>query len=213
MVTQMAGRSDSEGEQTNSTIPAPTGKRVSDTDFLKETAQWFSKAGAPLTEALPQLYDDLRQMAAGYLRQERPGHTLQPTALVHEAYLRLREQRNVDWGNRSQFLAIAARMMRRILVDHALARRTAKRGGGSARVSLDEALQVFEEQEISTLVLHDALQDLEALDPRQAQVVEMRFFGGLTVPEIGEVLSISPATVKREWNIAKHWLGRKMAAA
>lgn len=188
------------------------GTRSSDTDFLKETAQWFAAGDARLTQNLPQLYDELRRIAAGYLRQERPGHTLQPTALVHEAYLRLREQRNVDWGNRSQFLAIAARMMRRILVDHALARRTAKRGGGSTPASLDEALQVFEEQEISTLELHDALQDLEALDPRQAQVVEMRFFGGLTVPEIGEVLSISPATVKREWNIAKHWLGRKMTA-
>ena len=209
----MVAYSDAEGGQANPEKPIPTGQRLSDSDFLKETAQWFSEAGAPLTEALPQLYDELRQMAGGYLRQERSGHTLQPTALVHEAYLRLREQRNVDWGNRAQFLAIAARMMRRILVDHAMARRTAKRGGGSARVSLDEALQVFEEQEISTLELHDALQDLEALDPRQAQVVEMRFFGGLTVPEIGEVLSISPATVKREWNIAKHWLGRKMAAA
>ncbi len=186
---------------------------TSDTDFLKETAQWFASGDARLTQALPQLYDELRGIAGSYLRQERRDHTLQPTALVHEAYLRLRGQRNVDWGNRSQFLAIAARMMRRILVDHALARRTAKRGGGSAKVSLDEALQVFEEQEISTLELHEALQDLEALDPRQAQVVEMRFFGGLTVPEIGEVLSISPATVKREWNIAKHWLGRKMTAA
>lgn len=204
----MVGRSDSAGEGANS---VPSKKRSSDTDFLKETVQWLSGTGAPLTEALPQLYDELRQMAAGYLRQERSGHTLQPTALVHEAYLRLREQRNVDWGNRSQFLAIAARMMRRILVDHAMARRTAKRGGGSARVSLDEALQVFEEQEISTLALHDALQDLEALDPRQAQVVEMRFFGGLTVPEIGEVLSISSATVKREWNVAKHWLEREMS--
>ena len=193
----------------------PSGTRRGDADFLKETAQWFAQGGgdARLTEALPQLYDELRAIAGGCLREERPGHTLQPTALVHEAYLRLREQRNVDWGNRPQFLAIAARMMRRILVDYAVARRTAKRGGGSMKVSLDDALQVFEEQEISTLALHDALQDLEALDPRQAQVVEMRFFGGLTVPEIGEVLSISPATVKREWNIAKHWLGRKMAAA
>lgn len=204
----MGGDNEGAGEELQS-----SGTGSSDTDFLKETARWLAPGDARLTEALPQLYDDLRQMAGSYLRQERPGHTLQPTALVHEAYLRLREQRNVDWGNRSQFLAIAARMMRRILVDHALARSTAKRGGGSPRVSLDEALQVFEEQEISTLALHDALQDLEALDPRQAQVVEMRFFGGLTVPEIGEVLSISPATVKREWNIAKHWLGRKMTAA
>lgn len=187
-------------------------KRVSDTDFLKETAQWLAKTGAPLTEALPQLYDELRWIAGSYLRRERPGHTLQPTALVHEAYLRLREQRNVDWGNRSQFLAIAARMMRRILVDHAMARRTAKRGGGSVKVSLDAALQIFEEQEVSTLALHDALQELEVLDPRQAQVVEMRFFGGMTVPEIGEVLSISPATVKREWNVAKLWLEREMTA-
>jgi RNA polymerase sigma factor (TIGR02999 family) len=199
--------------QTNPEKPNQTGQKLSDTDFLKETAQWFAQGDARLTENLPLLYDELRAIAGGCLREERPGHTLQPTALVHEAYLRLREQRNVDWGNRSQFLAIAARMMRRILVDHALARKTAKRGGGSTKLSLDDALHVFEEQEISTLALHEALQDLEALDPRQAQVVEMRFFGGLTVPEIGEVLSISPATVKREWNIAKHWLGRKMTAA
>ncbi|HVF70599.1 MAG TPA: sigma-70 family RNA polymerase sigma factor [Chthoniobacterales bacterium] len=193
----------------------PRGIHHPDSDFLKETAQWFAKGGGDvaLTEALPQLYDELRAIAGGCLREERRDHTLQPTALVHEAYLRLREQRNVNWDNRPQFLAIAARMMRRILVDYALARKTAKRGGGSVKVSLDDALQVFAEQDVSTLALHDALQDLEALDPRQAQVVEMRFFGGLTVPEIGEVLSVSPATVKREWNIAKHWLGRKMAAA
>lgn len=211
MVRQMVCESDAAGEE-ELKPPGPTEKRVSDTDFLKETAQWALETGASLTEALPQLYDELREMAGGYLRQERSGHTLQPTALVHEAYLRLREQRNVDWGNRSQFLAIAARMMRRILVDHAVARRTAKRGGGSMKVSLDDALQIFEEQEVSTLALHDALQDLEVLDSRQAQVVEMRFFGGLTVPEIGEVLSISPATVKREWNVAKLWLEREMTA-
>lgn len=183
----------------------------SDREFLEQTARWLGEEGSTLADALPRVYDELRELAGSYLRRERSDHTLQPTALVHEAYLRLREQRNVDWGNRAQFLGIAARMMRRILVDHATARRTAKRGGENTRVSLDEALQIFDQQEVSTLALHNALQDLEALDPRQAQVVEMRFFGGMTVPEIGEVLAISPATVKREWSVAKLWLEREMS--
>ena len=183
----------------------------SDRQFLEQTARWLGEEGSGLADALPRVYDELRELAGSYLRRERSDHTLQPTALVHEAYLRLREQRNVDWGNRAQFLGIAARMMRRILVDHATARRTAKRGGENTRVSLDEALQIFDQQEVSTLALHTALQDLEALDPRQAQVVEMRFFGGMTVPEIGEVLAISPATVKREWSVAKLWLEREMS--
>lgn len=181
--------------------------------FLDETARWLDAQQADLAAALPDVYAELRRLAGGYLRGERPNHTLQPTALVHEAYLRLREQRNVDWSNRAQFLGIGARMMRRILLDHAIAHHAAKRGGSAARVGLDAALEVCERQEIPAERLNDALQQLEVLDPRQAQVVELRFFGGLTVPEIGELLSISPATVKREWSVAKLWLERELRGA
>ncbi len=186
--------------------------RISDEDFFKKTALLLTDNSEALSAALPQLYADLRRVAGSFLRDERADHTLQPTALVHEAYLRLREQRNVDWANRAQFLGIAARMMRRILLDHALAQRTAKRGGDAPHVQLDAALDVCQRQDISALRLNDALERLENLDPQQAQVVELRFFGGLTVPEIGELLSISPATVKREWSVAKLWLERELRA-
>jgi RNA polymerase sigma factor (TIGR02999 family) len=183
----------------------------SEKEFLDETARWLGDRERELASNLPQVYNELREVAGIYLRRERPGHTLQPTALVHEAYLRLRDQRNVDWTNRAQFLGVAARMMRRILVDHAMARRAAKRGGDAPRVSLDAALEIFQEQDLSTLAVHQALQGLEALDSRQAQIVEMRFFGGLTVDEISEVLDVSPITVKREWALAKLWLEREMS--
>lgn len=188
-------------------------QRESEREILEETAQWLGGDSAALTRALPELYAELRRLAGGYLRNERSSHTLQPTALVHEAYLRLREQRNVDWGNRTQFLGVAAKMMRRILLDHATADRAAKRGGDAVHVSIDSALQVCERRDISAVRLNEALQHLESVDPRQAEVVELRFFGGLSVPEISELLSISPATVKREWQVAKHWLARELTAA
>jgi len=166
-----------------------------------------------LRSAMPAVYDELRHLAARYLRRERPEHTLQPTALVHEVYLRLVDQKKINWANRAQFMAIAARMMRRILVNHAVARKTAKRGSGIPSVTLDAALSVFDRQAVSAISLNEALQDLEVLDARQAQIVELRFFGGLTVPETAEILGISPATVKREWNVAKLWLEREMRAA
>jgi len=181
-------------------------------EFLDETARWLGERQRDLADTLPQVYNELREVAGIYLKRERPNHTLQPTALVHEAYLRLRDQRNVDWKNRSQFLGVAARMMRRILVDHAVARRAAKRGHDPARVSLDKALEVFQEQNLSTLEVHTALQELERLDPRQAQIVEMRFFGGMTVDEIADVLEVGTATVKRDWALAKMWLEREMSS-
>ena len=181
--------------------------------FLDETSRWLDAGQPQLAEALPALYAELRRLAGGYLRDERQDHTLQPTALVHEAYLRLNRQRNVDWANRAQFLGVAAKMMRRILLDHATAHNAAKRGGGVSCVSLDSALDVCERQDIPAGRLNEALQQLEAVDQRQAQVVELRFFGGLTVPEIGELLSISPATVKREWSVAKLWLERELRNA
>jgi len=189
-------------------------KTADDAEFLEKTAEWLRSDSPALADALPQLYDDLRRIAGSYFRGERPDHTLQPTALVHEAYLRLQQQRNVDWTNRAQFLALAAKLMRRILLDHAKAHRAAKRGGPeAAKVSLDAALDVFERQDIAASTLNEVLQHLEAVDPRQAQVVELRFFGGLTTDEIGEVLHISPATVKREWSVAKLWLERELTAA
>ena len=166
-----------------------------------------------LEQALPAVYDELRLLAANYLRRERGAHTLQPTALVHEAYLRLAGQRNVSWQNRAQFLGIAAQMMRRILANHAASRGAAKRGGGDDKLVLDEALNVFDRHEVSLAAVDQALRDLESMDQRQGRIVEMRFFGGLTIEEVAEVLGISTATVKREWNIAKLWLQREIAGA
>ncbi|HEV3410777.1 MAG TPA: ECF-type sigma factor [Chthoniobacterales bacterium] len=166
-----------------------------------------------LGQLLPQVYDELRGLAGNFLRRERSDHTLQPTALVHEAFMRLNAQHSVNWQNRAHLLAIAARMMRRILVTHAEARGTAKRGANASRLTLDLALDVFEQRNIPADRLHAALRDLETLDPRQGQIVELRFFGGLTVEETAEVLGISPSTVKREWSIAKLWLQREIAGA
>jgi RNA polymerase sigma-70 factor (ECF subfamily) len=182
----------------------------SDREFLDQTASWLAESDAGLAEALPSVYDELRHLAKSYLQRERPDHTLQPTALVHEAYLRLRTQLKVDWSNHAQFLGVAARMMRRILVNHAAARDTEKRGGGSTHVNLDIALAVFDREAIPTLDVNRALTRLEALDARQAQIAELRFFGGLTVPQTAEVLGISPATVKREWTVARMWLEREI---
>ena len=169
-------------------------------------------ANPAMNSALPALYDELKNLAAGYLRRERPDHTLQPTALVHESYLRLRHQRTVDWNDRLQFLSIAARMMRRILSDHATARNASKRGGaGTTMVQLDSALEFCDERAVNITALEEALRDLETLDPRQAQVVELRFFGGLTITETAELMALSEATVKREWVTARRWLQREIS--
>lgn len=184
-----------------------------DREFLEETARWLEDGDPRLLEALPKVYDELRHLAAGYLRQERRDHTLQPTALVHEAYLQLRAQRSVDWDNHAQFLGVAARMMRRILVRHAESRNAQKRRGAAVHVSVDDALDVFDSEAVSALDVNRALHELEKLDPRQAQVAELRFFGGLTLAETAQVLGISPATVKREWNIARLWLAREIGGA
>src|SRR4051812_24815301 len=162
--------------------------------------------------ALPAVYDELRQLAANYLRRERSDHTLQPTALVHESYLRLLNQKTVDWSNRLEFLSIAARMMRRILSDHAVARKAEKRGGGAPKVQLDAALDFCHNHAIDVTAVDQALRDLEAMDPRQAQLVELRFFGGLTIDETAELMELSPATVKREWMTARRWLQRELSA-
>ena len=165
---------------------------------------------AALNQLFPLVYEELRRLARSCLGRERPDHTLQPTALVHEAYLRLIDQRNVDWRNQAQFFGVAAQMMRRILVNHAHSRHAAKRGGRAPRISLDEAVGFFEERDLNMVALDEALTDLAAIDPRQSRIVELRFFGGLSIEETAEVLEISPATVKREWSTAKAWLYREI---
>lgn len=159
---------------------------------------------------LPLLYDELRRIAAYYLRAERPGHTLQPTALVNEMYLRLVGREKLEWQSRAHLIAIAAQVMRHVLVDHARARRAEKRAGALALVPLDDALDALDERGTDLVTLDDALVALEAMDERQSRIVEMRFFGGLSVEETAEVLGVSPVTVKRDWATAKLWLKREM---
>jgi RNA polymerase sigma factor (TIGR02999 family) len=157
-------------------------------------------------DVLALVYGELRQLAGAYLSHERRGHTLQPTALVHEVYLRLVDQRQVDWRNRAHFIGVAAVMMRRILVNYARDRRAEKRGGGADRVSLSAIDLADDPLDIDLIDLHDALDRLGALDPRKARIVELKFFGGLTAAEIADVLQVSHATVERDWSFARAWL-------
>lgn len=159
-------------------------------------------------EVTTLLYAELRKLAAGYLRREREGHTLQPTALVHEAYLRLVAQRDVEWQNRAHFLGVAAQCMRRILVDHARGRTRNKRGGLLTRVTLDDDRIGSIEQGVELIALDDALLDLEAFDPELSRIVELKSFGGLTIEETAEVIGISPSSVDRGWSTARAWLRR-----
>jgi RNA polymerase sigma-70 factor (ECF subfamily) len=162
---------------------------------------------------LPLVYDELRRVAARYLRRERPNHTLQPTALVHESYLRLVDQRAVHWQNRAHFFAIAAQAMRRILIDEARCHRRSKRGGGERHLSLGEVEPASQARSVDLLALDQALGRLAVRDARQARVVELRYFGGLTIEEAAEVIGISEATVRREWTMAKAWLRRELSDA
>jgi RNA polymerase sigma-70 factor (ECF subfamily) len=173
------------------------------TILLAELTKGNERAASQL---IPLVYDELRRLAGRYMRRERSDHTLQATELVHEAYLKLVEQRSVDWQGRAHFLGIAAQIMRRILIDHARGHLREKRGGGQEAVPLDEALVFSPEQSHELMKLDESLDRLTALDPRQGKIVELRFFGGLTVEETAEVLGISPKTVKREWSVAKAWL-------
>ena len=163
-----------------------------------------------LDSLLPVVYQELRRLAAGYIRHEKPGQTLQPTALVHEAYLRLMKDRPERWQNRAHFCAIAAHSMRQILIERARARGALKRGGAQPRVTLDEALVAGGERSFDLLALDEALERLAQMDPEQARLVELRFFGGLTVEETADAMNISPATVKRHWTVARAWLAREL---
>jgi RNA polymerase sigma factor (TIGR02999 family) len=162
-------------------------------------------------ELMPLVYQELHRLAHQYMSRERPGHTLQTSALVNEAFLRLADQTDVQWQNRAHFVGLAGQMMRRILVDYARNRGYAKRGGGAVQVSLDEELVVSDERSAEVVALDDALQSLARLDERKSRLVELRFFGGLSIEETAEVLGVSPGTVMRDWTLAKAWLRREMS--
>ena len=179
-------------------------------EVTKLLLRWGQGDRAALDALTPLVYDELHRLASRYLRRERPDHTLQSTALVHEAYLRLIDQRNVRWQNRAQFFGLAAELIRRILVDHARARQAAKRGGALYKLTLDEALDATAPRDLDLVRLDDAMGALARLDPQQCRVVELRFFAGLTIEETAEVLGISVATVKRDWLVAKAWLRREL---
>ena len=161
---------------------------------------------------MPHVYDELRRLARSYLQRERGDHTLQATGLVHEAYLRLVDQRTTTWQNRAHFFGVAAHLMRRILVDHARRHRTDKRGGDRTKVEFDEALAPAVTRTLDVIALDDALRDLALLNPQHSQIVELRFFGGMNTEEVAEVLDVSPRTVQREWRMARAWLRRQIFA-
>jgi len=175
--------------------------------LLDRAAEGDSEAAALLMQAL---YDDFRRIAAAQLRHEPPGHTLQPTALVHEAFLRLVDQKRVHWQGKTHFIAVGAQAMRRILVDHARASKRAKRGGERKRVELEEHVMVSPRDNEDVIAIDEALDTLATLDPRQAKIVELRFFGGMTNEEVAEVLKISRATVDRQWRAVKAWLREQL---
>ena len=173
--------------------------------------QWSRGDDAALAELTPLVYEELRRLAHHYMEGQRPDHTLQTTALVNEAYLRLADQTNPTWQSRAHFFAVAARAMRQIVVDYARSNRAQKRGGGGARIELDEAAILSPEQSKEIVDLHEALERLESVDSRKARVVELKFFGGLSVEETAEVLNVAPITVMREWQKAKAWLYRELS--
>jgi RNA polymerase sigma factor (TIGR02999 family) len=173
-------------------------------------AAWGKGDEIARDQLLPLVYDELHRLAHRYMKRESPGHTLQTSALVNEAFVRLVDQKNVQWQSRAHFFAIAAQMMRRILVDYARSRNYAKRGGGAHQVSLDEGLVVSDERTTEVVNVHEALERLAEFDGRKSQIVELRFFGGLSIEETAEVLAVSPGTVMRDWTLAKAWLRREM---
>jgi RNA polymerase sigma-70 factor (ECF subfamily) len=173
--------------------------------------KWNEGDEKALEKLMPLVYEELRRLASNYLRRERQNHTLQPTALVNEAYLKLVDQKNARWQNRSQFYGVAAQLMRRILVDHARQHQAAKRGGPhQQRLSITSAHAIAETPEVDVLAVHEALEELKQFDPQQERIVELRFFGGLSIEETAKVLDIGHATVEREWKMARAWLRQKL---
>lgn len=186
-------------------MAAPSPKEVT-----RLLVDWGNGDQAALDELIPLVYDELRRLAGRYMRRESKGHTLQTSALVNEAYLRLVDQKNVKWQNRAHFFGVASQLMRRILVDHARNRSRAKRGGGAQMVSLAEQA-VISKEVTDVIALDDALKNLAEMDKRKSQIVEMKFFGGLTTEEVAEVLKVTSRTVEREWRKAKAWLNRAIS--
>jgi len=180
-------------------------------DVTQLLIDWSNGDQAALAKLVPIVEQELRRLAHHYMRGERPGHTLQTTALVNEAFVRLANRKRMQWQNRAHFFGIAAQLMRTILVDHARSHACAKRGGGAEKLELNEALVVSQQKASEVIALDEALKELELIDPRQSRIVELRFFGGLTVEEAAEVLHVSPMTIKREWSTAKAWLYRNLA--
>jgi RNA polymerase sigma-70 factor (ECF subfamily) len=176
-------------------------------------AEWSDGNQSALDELYPLVYDELHRLARRYMSRERQGHTLQTTALINEAYVRLVDQRNVHWANRSHFFAISAQIMRRILIDHARRHAYAKRGGGAQQVSLEEAATITPAQSLELIRLDEALKSLSERDPRRGQVVELRYFGGLNNEEIAGVLNVSENTVTRDWNMARAWLYQQLTGS
>jgi RNA polymerase sigma factor (TIGR02999 family) len=180
----------------------------------KDTTQllvnWSNGDKEALHDLIPLVYGELHRLAAIYLQRERTAHTLQPTALVHEAYLRLIDQNRVQWRNRAHFLGVAAQVLRRVLADHARAKQTAKRGAGVIALSLNEERAAARTHDLDMVGLNDALNELERLDPQQSRIVELRFFAGVSIEETAKLLEISPATVKRDWALARAWLFRRL---
>ena len=184
----------------------------SPTDITELLIAWTNGNQAARDRLMGVVYDELHRLAHRYMRRESPGHTLQTSALLNEAFVRLVDQKNVQWQNRAHFFAIAAQMMRRILVDYARSRNYAKRGGGARAMSLDEALIVSDARNEEVVNVHEALERLTEFDSRKGQIVELRFFGGLSIEETAEVLGVSPGTVMRDWTLAKAWLRRDMSS-
>jgi len=180
-------------------------------DVTQLLVAWTNGNQAARDQLMSVVYEELHRLARRYMRRESPGHTLQTSALVNEAFLRLVDQRNVHWQNRSHFFAIAAQMMRRILVDYARSRSYAKRGGGARALTLDEELIVSDERSDEVVAVHEALEELSKFDARKSQIVELRFFGGLSIDETAEVLGVSPGTVMSDWTMAKAWLRREIS--
>lgn len=180
-------------------------------DVTQLLIDWSNGDQAALDKLVPVVEQELRRLAHHYMRQERAGHTLQTTALVNEAFVRLVNRKSIHWQNRAHFFGIAAQLMRTILVDHARSHACAKRGGAADKLELNEALVVSQQKASEVIALDEALKELELLDPQQSRIVELRFFGGLTVEEAAEIMHVSPATIKREWSTAKAWLYRELA--
>ena len=196
---------------------APEKETDTPTPDRGEVTRWLIAGSAgdahALESLLPLVYEELHRQAVGFFRRERAGHTLQPTALVNEAYLRLINQNEVSWQNRAQFFGIAAQMMRRILVSHARAREAKKRGGAAQHITLQEELAAAPERDLNLLALDDALTRLGTLDPDKSRMVELRFFSGLSVEETAELMGVSPRTIDRQWQMAKAWLHREISAS